>query len=586
MAKRRKPISFDTTLRNPERIPQFISVLSNFEGETLDNDTAILLEATIIQQKIFQPTQRTLGNYTKEYSSKFKFHAKDQSDKAFENVKKYFFEWLTQNPGETDIEKIVYLLENTITSHKESGWRGGWESRLHTQFNFLNELGLVRVVKSKKILISDTGKLMIKNYHNGYKIDDSTAEFNEQSAFLIAFSKYQTNNPYRQNTVRLNFLPLVLNLLLYVKNNYDKPGISRQDLSFVIVWGDNDFKSLGDYIFKFREKFGYRTSDELVYEYAMNLLNSESSNLKPQKASAEFIKSKQNDYKFSKITRETPDEVIRKLRLTMLISLRGGGRFIDINTNEINKVNHVVEMYSTNTNFDSEKIDYLNYMGQTDQKLIFDKHEEISSTKNNFKNKVISDWAKKNDWNFLKNETTICISNNKSSNDRILKYLEKPVRLEFLVAITLKKALPNSDVLPNYLTDDEGIPFTTAMGKSNNSVGADIDIFEDTIHAIAEPTLSNSRSFQTDHEIPSIRTHVIETVKKDKLEETKYKEWFAIFIAPTIIRDVGDTVAVVKHINNVNIYPWEILDLIEFSKEVSSIKDYQTIRSYAIPQRI
>jgi len=34
---------------------------------------------------------------------------------------------------------------------------------------------------------------------------------------------------------------------------------------------------------------------------------------------------------------EYPDEFIRKMRLTGLISLRGGGRFIDINQNEIEK---------------------------------------------------------------------------------------------------------------------------------------------------------------------------------------------------------------------------------------------------------
>ena len=46
----------------------------------------------------------------------------------------------------------------------------GWESRIHTQFNFLNELGLVRVIKGEKIKISDNGKLMIKTYENGYPI--------------------------------------------------------------------------------------------------------------------------------------------------------------------------------------------------------------------------------------------------------------------------------------------------------------------------------------------------------------------------------------------------------------------------------
>ncbi len=41
-----------------------------------------------------------------------------------------------------------------------------------------------------------------------------------------------------------------------------------------------------------------------------------------------------------------PDEFIRKMRLTGLISLRGGGRFIDINKNEQEKVDYILKNYS------------------------------------------------------------------------------------------------------------------------------------------------------------------------------------------------------------------------------------------------
>jgi len=332
--RRRKPISFDTTLRNPGRIPQFISVLSEFEGQVIDDKVALELEGEIIRQKIFEPTKATLGTYMKEYNKKFPFVAADQSKEAAAKVEEIYDQWENGAPGSVPLEKIIYLLENTITAHKDRGWKGGWESRIHTQFNFLNELGFVRVVKGEKIVISKNGKLMIHEYSNGYPIEDSYDESFEQSAFLNAFSKYQVNNPYRSNTIEVNFFPLVLNVINYLDEKYQRPGISKQDLPFIITWGNDDYQTLAEYIYQFRNKFRYSTSDELVYEYAMNLLDDSTPNDTIAPATKAFIEQKKRDYKFDKIISETPDEVIRKLRLTMLISLRGAGRFIDINKNE------------------------------------------------------------------------------------------------------------------------------------------------------------------------------------------------------------------------------------------------------------
>lgn len=583
MAKRRKPISFDTTLRNPSRIPQFISILSKFEGKVIDDQLALELEGEIIRQKIFQPTSSTLGNYVKSYNSKFFFLAEDQSIHASENVKNYYKEWEESNPGEMELGKIIYLLKNTITAHKDKGWKGGWESRIHTQFNFLNELGFVRVVKGERVQISPNGKLMITCYTDGYPNEESYDESFEQSSFLNAFAKYQINNPYRKNTIQVNFFPLVLNVIKYLDEKYERPGISRQDLPFLITWGNDDYETLAEYIYAFRQKFGYNTSDELVYEYAMNLMDDSTPNNIVAPASELFINSKKNDYKFERIMNETPDEVIRKLRLTMLISLRGAGRFIDINKNEQEKVEHILKMYSKNINFGKDIDKYFDFMGSIDKQLSFSEYDGETQDEKDAKEKAIENWAVEYDWDFLKNEMINSVEKTNTTH-LILKYIKETARLEFLSAVVIKKALPKLKVIANYKADDQGIPFNTASGGKNNQIGADIDIFEGRIHAILEPTISKTRSFQVEHELPSIRNHVMKTAEKDIKDKTEFNEWFCLFIASNISRDVGDQVALIRGLNKVEIYPWDIVDFIEYSKNVVSIKDYKVIRDYVKPQ--
>ncbi|EGP5192357.1 AlwI family type II restriction endonuclease [Enterococcus faecium] len=581
--RRRKPISFDTTLRNPGRIPQFISVLSEFEGQVIDDKVALELEGEIIRQKIFEPTKATLGTYMKEYNKKFPFVAADQSKEAAAKVEEIYDQWKNGAPGSVPLEKIIYLLENTITAHKDRGWKGGWESRIHTQFNFLNELGFVRVVKGEKIVISKNGKLMIHEYSNGYPIEDSYDESFEQSAFLNAFSKYQVNNPYRSNTIEVNFFPLVLNVINYLDEKYQRPGISKQDLPFIITWGNDDYQTLAEYIYQFRNKFGYSTSDELVYEYAMNLLDDSTPNDTIAPVTKAFIEQKKRDYKFDKIISETPDEVIRKLRLTMLISLRGAGRFIDINKNELAKIKHVLATYSSNIEFDDDVQKYLEYMGEIDNSLMFVSDAPESQEAKDAKEVAIEKWAKEYDWTFLKEEMVNSVEKRPSSH-LILKYVKETARLEFLSAIVIKKALPKLKVVANYKADDQGIPFNTASGGKKNQIGADIDVFEENIHAILEPTISKQRSFQVEHELPSIRNHVLGTANKDVEEGNNFKEWFSLFIASNITRDVGDQVALIKQTNGVEIYPWDIKDFVEYSEGVSTIRDYKKIRDYVKPQ--
>ena len=57
-----------------------------------------------------------------------------------------------------------------------------------------------------------------------------------------------------------------------------------------------------------------------------------------------------------------------------LISLRGAGRFIDINHNEDNKVEYIINNYSDYESFDDE-YRYFEYMSKIDKNLIAQKAE-------------------------------------------------------------------------------------------------------------------------------------------------------------------------------------------------------------------
>ena len=110
MADARKPIAFDTTLRNPYRIPDFISIFKQYEGELLTSELIIKIEAELIRQKKFKPTKNTLGTYKKDHKGKFYFEADDQSDDAAERVAKYYKEWAESEPG------CVLLIKSYIFS--------------------------------------------------------------------------------------------------------------------------------------------------------------------------------------------------------------------------------------------------------------------------------------------------------------------------------------------------------------------------------------------------------------------------------------------------------------------------------------
>ena len=449
-----KPLLFTTTLRNPERLKWFLGVLKGYDVQVLTNELAEKVAGELIRFGLYKPTKLT------------------------EVVKKKI---KTKEPL-TDKEVAKVLKENP-QNHKEAGFNKGWPSRFDTWFKIAKELGFAFYKMGEKIRFSEIGLKLVDSEH---------PEF-EQQAFLNAFVKYQSNNPFRR--VLNENVPLILLLQVIKKLNEDKDfngtGISKLELPLVIFWKDNDAEKLYLRIKKLRKDFGYSPSWEVISEICRDeIMQGE-----------DIVRDDQS------IIVDYPDEFIRKMRLTGLISLRGGGRFIDINKNEQAKVDYVLKTYSKYKKYETEE-EYFNYISTVDENLVSAIAIPITAED---QDRYLKKWIGVYSWDTIRAEM-LNLADRHLTKDEILKYLSNPVRLEFLTALAVKSKFPNVRVIPNYPVDDEGIPTSTAGGIGNTG---DIECYENVNGILIEVTMSEGRT-QTVMEVWPIARHLQEFGKKTK----------------------------------------------------------------------
>ena len=452
--------------------------------------------------------------------------------------------WSSTRKGEfseiilTD-EEVEYILKNNHQSHKEAGFEEGWPSRFATIFDFAKELGFVYFWSDEKIEFSEIG-LKLANSINAeiqeeYILYSEPNPELEQQAFLHAMAKYQRNNPFIR--VLNNNVPLILLLEVIQELNNDSDfngaGISKLELPLVLYWKNNDANSLYKRIKKLRKKFGYSPSWEVISEICQD----------------EILEGKDIVRDLKSIMVDYPDEFIRKMRLTGLISLRGGGRFIDINKNEEEKVSYILENYSEYPTFETEK-EYFDYMATTDENLIIESGKKVEIEEND---KLLSKWVEHYSWELIKKELQILSKRGKSKDD-ILKYLAHPVRLEFLTAIAIKSKRKDIIVIPNYPADDEGIPTSTAGGQGNQG---DIECLEGKNGILVEVTMSGGRT-QTMMEVWPIERHL--KTFSEKVETNS----MCHFVAPSIFSDSIRQIEYVKDTAGMNIKARSIDEFVEY----------------------
>lgn len=497
-----------------------LNLFYKYNRKILSNDLAEKIMGEIIRYGLYRPTRGHTPGIIKKWG------AKRISEKSPVGV-----ELLSD-------EEVVRLLQRNPQKHKEAGFRKGWPSRFATVFDIAKELGFVYYRPGELIEFSETGRKLALSVELRVKereisVLKSHQEY-EQQVFLNAFAKYQSNNPFRR--VLNENVPFVL--LLQVINSLDADrdsngaGISRLELPLVIYWKDGNAEKLVSRIRKLRKEFGYSPSWEIITDICRNEIMDGKDIIRDEKS----------------IMVDYPDEFIRKMRLTGLISLRGGGRFIDINRNEQEKVNYVLDAYSSYRKFDSEK-EYFKYISALDDNLVSLTPRPVRPEE---KSKYLEKWVGFYPWEKVKFELTM-LAKKHMTEDALLKYLPFPVRLEFLVALAIKSKFPDVRVIPNYPVDDEGVPTACAGGIGDTG---DIECWEEMNGILVEVTMLEGRT-QTVAEIWPIARHLEEFSRNTENS-------MCYFIAPSIFSDSLRQISYVKDNENLFICPKTIEEFVSY----------------------
>lgn len=508
-----KPLSFSTTIRNPERIPNFLRCILPFEGKILTSEVIHEVVKNVLREK--------------EYSTMYVSRTAD-------------FKAISKSVDETFSDKqLEIIIEMSPQRHKEAGFEYGWDSRFDTWYKMIKEFGFIKYAMGKQITITATGHMLVDAYMEEPRNDKKI-----QTVFLNALMKYQTNNPLRRNLNENVPLPLLLKVIQYLHDDPDEnnAGVARHELPILICWRDNDAYAAYQYIKSIRKAVGFNCSDEYIYEKCLSILESEN----------------RNYFKMEKICHEAVDEYIRKMRMSGLLSLRGNGRFLDINSFESESATYVMDNYMEYPKFDDEDA-YIDYMGTIDSNIL---QIEVKQTCDfsDVRKQTLYKYASEMSKESIQKELLL-VCEKKESKHNILRFINAPTRLEFLTSIALVQNFDGLDVNPNYSVDDEGLPTFTASGGY-----ADIECYDTDCDSYFEVTLMCGRSDQVNNEIIPISRHLKEA------KEKRRQESFSVLVAPVIHPDTKEAAEWQKMKSGVDILTYninEFLEIIDKEEKVS-----------------
>lgn len=545
-----KPLLFTTTIRNPERFKDFMHILFKYNGQLLTENIVEAVEKDIFTVGLYRPMKRIPLSVKEKWNSTC--------------TGEFAEEALTPQEAKAVYDNNDPQKWDDIKGHKEAGFAKGWPSRFDTQYKLMKILGFVKYEMDKPICFSEVGEYLAKSIEIDVTDDgmidrhaSATPQY-EQMAFMQALAKYQRCNPFVRE---LNDnIPLILLLQVIEKLNanpkYGNCGISYKELPLVIFWRDNDAEALYQRIVRLRKEHGYTPSDEVVADICTKeILNG-------------FKR-----FKLKSIASEYPDEFVRKMRMTGLVSFRGAGRFIDVNHVEDEKVAYILNTYSCYEKYENED-SFFDYMSKIDPILFSKEAKPISKT---VAGEKLNYWITIYGWDKIKGELSNLEQKN-ASKDAVLKFMAAPARLEFLTALAIKSALPNVAVIPNYSCDDEGLPTSTAGGNK-----ADIECYESHNGVIVEVTMAEGRQ-QTMMEVWPITRHLQEFTQTNKINSQ------CVFVAPSIYSDSKRQINYAKDAEGVTIRAYSIREFVNYLSSstalyfnmTNSLADYPKILQFVV----
>ncbi len=510
-----RPWSISTTLRNPERIKQFLMVLKTMENQVWNSENQIKFQVLLIQNRLYGFNNNQFLNSL----SKLQFEKFSNSNIPLD----YKF-----------AEEIFYNKK-----YVDPAMRG------RQSLNPLKKLGFISLIDDKIVFNDIANKIILEESDWG-------------DIFLKCFLKWQIpnllSNDYKEED-GYNIIPFVGTLkLFYTLHNLvkDFKGLSKEEFSIFIPTLINyeDIEFTAKQIIDIRKKIKSKNNNkkDLYINFILSLKGNDNINIK----------------KYLQNLQDYGDNIFRYFRLTRFFKLRGNGYFIDIEDKRYTEIKALLEINPGNAKKFSSILEYQNYLKNENlpklpwikedllitiaQNLInecesicnensFSIPDEINSIKQNIKNldeKVLNELRKirqilQSKVLFKETQDLENLKKYILELENIEKSQNKALELEKLITYCILALNDALKIQPNFPVDDNNQPIFFAPANK-----PDIECYYESFNAICEVTTLKSRD-QWYNEGQPVMRHLRDF--ENKSDKTSY----CLFIAPILHRDTLNT---------------------------------------------
>ena len=521
----KKPWSITTTLRNPERLRNFLQVLRQLEGSEWSLENQKKYQILLIQSRIYGYGSRQFYNGLPQ----------EEVDLIDNQSKEISFE---------EAEEIF-----NAKNYEDPAMRG------RQSINPLKKIGLVSI-KDSKVFITDLGKLFLKD------------DFDFGEIFFRSFLKWQIPNPDNRDystSGDYDIKPFIgtLHLINAVNEKEiargNKPkGISKKEFALFVptLVHYQNIDTYAERIIHLREELQGKTKQEQreIFDNHKKQFASEFLDTGNQEEIDGLLNNLQ-DY---------GDNAIRYFRLTRYIHIRGGGFYIDLEKRRSVEIESLLDYDNAQSKVFESKEEYLAYISDISQpqlpwetsekyfeiieKLVneiqeyerdLQKEHTIVKNYQEMQNDELKDYigelrayrrSLQDEEDHRKSQTIEQIEAYIQKLETIFEFEDRPILLEKLSALGLHALNDALKIQPNYPVGDDNEPTFTAPANT-----PDIECFYKNFNAICEVTMLTGRD-QWYNEGQPVMRHL-----RDFENKYENKPSYCLFIAPRLHRDTMNT---------------------------------------------
>lgn len=544
--------SISTTLRNPERIRNFLIALKDLEGQIWNQETQKAFQINLIKYRFY-------GFGNTQFENTLSANQKD----IFCNV--------NHNLTFSEAEDIFYS-----KNYEDPAMRG------RNSYKPLEKMGVSFIIDSR-IKITTLGYYLLGN------------DYDLGNFFFKSFIKWQYPNPesrdFSDRSI-YNIKPFIATLHLInevnkicEQRNLKVKGISKQEF---MIFGQSllhyqDISSQAERLIEFRIALESLQNNDEKKEYIGNYI-------------ADFLSEFDNATDGN--LHDYADNTIRYFRLTRYITVRGGGFYIDLEPRRMIEIQKLLETDNASAK-EFTRDDYITYMSDINQPILpwEEKNELLKiyrSTLDDIRNLEVQMSIATYTFS-LENEE---IEYLKSEIEKLREYRHKLQNIELKQqlqdvsqiddVIDKLTNIRNQDLKPsialekyithalNIINDAKEIKANSILSDDNDFIFTapankpDIECFYESFNSVCEVTMLTNRD-QWHNEGQPVMRHF-----RDFESISSHKDNYCLFVAPAMHRDTINTFWMsLKYEyegNSQKIVPLNISQIIQILETIKALK--------------